>query len=97
MDLHQFVELRFGRFGKARVHADARIVDQKVEALALPAASELDLQRLDESPNARAISHVEPQSNGFPSLAFDFAQYGLCFVRAGAIGEDAIHPALGQM
>jgi hypothetical protein len=40
MDVHQLIELLFGRFHECRMDADPRIIDQKIEIIPLPGISE---------------------------------------------------------
>jgi hypothetical protein len=36
MDVHQLIELLFGRFHECRMDADPRIIDQKIKVISLP-------------------------------------------------------------
>ena len=59
MDVHQPVEIGFGRFGERRVDADAGVVDEEVEVRAAPLGRQRLFQIGGESGEAGDVARVE--------------------------------------
>ena len=99
VDVHELVELRLGRLGEARVDADAGVVDQEVEAVALPsAAASAAAHRLGEGGEARAVADVELQRHRLAALGLDLPRRrAAASLAPAAIGEDDVDAAVGEV
>ena len=96
MHVDQFVELRFRRLGKAGVPAGTRVVDEKVELLALPAAFEHLTHLLNEGIEALAVGHVERQRHRPADHGLDLRHHSLGLAAIGAVRDDDVGALFGQ-
>ena len=90
------VELVGRGLGDAGVQADAGVVDQVVQLLALPGARELAGNRPDEGPERRAVGDVERDGDGLPSEGPDLLAHLASLGGGGAVREDDVDAALGE-
>jgi hypothetical protein len=77
--------------------ADAGVVDEVVETLALPGAREHTGHTFGESAEALAVAHVELQRDGAPPQRFDLAHHGVCLGLVALVGEDHVDALFGEL
>ncbi len=82
--VHQQVELFFRGLGEGRMHAEARVVDQEVEALAPPGLRQRVAHLDGEGGEAAAVADVELQGQRAPAQGLDLRH------RVGGVGSVAL-------
>jgi len=91
------VELRRGGLDDARVQRHARVVDEVVELLAVPGPLELGCDRFAERVERAAVGNVELQRDGLASERAQATEHFVRFAGRGAVREDDVGAALGQV
>src|SRR5260370_9400683 len=91
MNVHQLVELRFRGLGEARGDSDTSVVDDEVEAIAVPGLPERQLHFADERVECTHLAGVELKRERFAPELLDLANGGGGIVGPLAIGQDDVH------
>ena len=95
MNVEQGIELLFGGLFYGRVNADAGVVDQKIDLLALP-CTQLLAHLVGEGGKAAAVGHIEGQGVGLDAESGRLGHHGRRFIGLTAIGDDEIDAASGE-
>src|SRR6185312_3022477 len=83
--------------GERRVHADAGVVDEVIEPLALPVRAQRFGDLHDEGVETFAVADVQLQRDRAAVGGFDRGDHGVGFFAAAAIREDHVGALRGQL
>lgn len=97
VDVHQRVEFLLGRLGDRLAQAGAGIVDEIVEAVALPVFLQRLLQCRDEGRECGDGAGVERERGGTTACGLDLGDGRLRLVGARTIGEDDVDALAGEV
>ncbi|MNS99581.1 hypothetical protein D3C72_1339880 [compost metagenome] len=93
MHVHQRIKLRFGGLGDGCMHAHARVVDQKIKALALPMAAQGLLQMCGKGFEAGYVAHIQRQGHSAAAQRFDVCHHRLGLGGLLAVGQHHVDAA----
>ena len=96
VNVEEHVELRLGGLGDRRMGADAGVIDEEVEALALPCGRQQLLQLLRERAERADVAGVEPQRRGARAARLDLGDDGMGGRLVAVIREDDVDALLRQ-
>ena len=97
MDIHQLIELLFGRFHEGRVDADPGIIDQKIEIVPLPVVPERILHVFHEDLEGFVIGDIELQGHRLAAHFLNLNNHRICFHFLAVVGQDNVMSLSSQM
>lgn len=97
MDVHQQVELLLAGFGERGVDANAGVVHQRIEAVALPGGAEGQAHPLGEVGERGATTYIQLQGDGLATQRTNLRHHRIGLGLVAVVGEDQVMAVASQM